>query len=127
MKRSRRSEEEDSGFRSLDSGADFPTPIDPRRHKTSINHQPSTLRMNCQHHLHRGIPARQLARRWFLQECGIGLGAISLSQLAGARSASAATAGGRPQGPHHAPKAKNVIYLFMAGAPSHLELFDYKP
>jgi hypothetical protein len=32
-----------------------------------------------------------------------------------------------PKAPHHAPKARRVIYLFMAGAPSHLELFDYKP
>src|SRR5262245_34750485 len=83
--------------------------------------------MNCQQYLHRSVPARQLARRWFLQDCGIGLGAITLSQLANATSASAATATAGPQGPHHAPRAKNVIYLFMAGAPSHLELFDYKP
>ena len=32
-----------------------------------------------------------------------------------------------PKRPHHAPRAKNVIYLFMAGGPSHLELFDFKP
>src|SRR5262249_20824861 len=32
-----------------------------------------------------------------------------------------------PKSPHHAPKAKRVVYLFMAGAPSHLELFDFKP
>ncbi len=32
-----------------------------------------------------------------------------------------------PQKPHGAPRAKNVIYLFMAGGPSQLELFDYKP
>src|SRR4030095_9178903 len=32
-----------------------------------------------------------------------------------------------PKLPHHAAKAKRVIFLFMAGAPSHLELFDYKP
>ncbi len=32
-----------------------------------------------------------------------------------------------PKAPHFAPKAKHVIFLFMAGAPSHLELFDYKP
>ena len=32
-----------------------------------------------------------------------------------------------PKAPHHAPKAKRVLFLFMAGAPSHLELFDYKP
>ena len=57
-----------------------------------------------------------ISRRWFLQECGVGLGAAALSQLAGA-----------VRKPHHEPKAKAVIFLFMAGAPSHLEMFDYKP
>src|SRR5260221_3994905 len=32
-----------------------------------------------------------------------------------------------PKKPHHSGKTKSIIYLFMAGAPSHLELFDYKP
>src|SRR3954467_10643192 len=62
-----------------------------------------------------------IARRWFLQQCGVGLGAIGLSQLLG-ESAAATT-----RKPHFAPKAKNVIFLFMAGGPSHLELFDNKP
>ncbi len=62
-----------------------------------------------------------VARRWFLQQCGVGLGAIGLAELLGV--ARAAQAGG----PHFAPKAKNVIFLFMAGGPSHLELFDNKP
>lgn len=67
-------------------------------------------------------------RRWFLNECGMGLGALALGSLLGdqSRAATAADAAVVPA-PHHAPKAKNVIYLFMAGAPSHLELFDYKP
>lgn len=83
--------------------------------------------MNCQTHLHHDVPPRQLARRWFLKECGVGLGAIALSQLAGG---SAARAAGDPLAARTAPRparAKNVIFLFMAGAPSHLELFDYKP
>src|SRR5438874_7627052 len=63
-----------------------------------------------------------LARRWFLQECGVGLGAMALGQLLGASENALA-----PKKPHYAPKAKSVIFLFMAGAPSHLELFDYKP
>ena len=65
---------------------------------------------------------KQIARRWFLQECGVGLGAMALSQLLGASENPLA-----PKKPHFPPKAKNVIFLFMAGAPSHLELFDYKP
>ena len=65
-----------------------------------------------------------LARRWFLQQCGIGLGAISLAELLGL---SAAVEPSAERKPHFTPKAKNVIFLFMAGGPSHLELFDNKP
>ena len=83
--------------------------------------------MNCQDHLYRNVPPQTLARRWFLQECGVGLGAIALGQLAGARPAFAAADALAPKQPHYRPRAKNVIFLFMAGAPSHLELFDYKP
>ena len=57
-----------------------------------------------------------VSRRWFIHECGVGLGAIAAQQLLGAS-----------RKPHHAAKAKRVVFLFMAGAPSHLELFDYKP
>jgi hypothetical protein len=77
----------------------------------------------------------EASRRWFLSECGVGLGALALNHLL-ARAGHAAPAGadggapaGRlaPKAPHFAPKAKSVIFLFMAGAPSHLELFDWKP
>ncbi|MCS7026211.1 MAG: DUF1501 domain-containing protein [Bryobacteraceae bacterium] len=69
---------------------------------------------------------KTVSRRWFIEECAIGLGAMALSQLLG--TARAATADPlAPKRPHHPPKAKNVIFLFMAGAPSHLELFDHKP
>jgi uncharacterized protein (DUF1501 family) len=70
---------------------------------------------------------RAISRRWFVQQCGVGMGALSLHSLL---AQSGLASGGdplAPRGPHHAAKAKNVIYLFMAGAPSHLELFDYKP
>src|SRR6266481_219237 len=65
---------------------------------------------------------QQIARRWFLQQCGVGLGAMALGQLLSGSENPLA-----PKKPHFAPKAKSVIFLFMAGAPSHLELFDYKP
>ncbi len=68
-----------------------------------------------------------LARRWFLQQCGVGLGAAALSQLVHAADTSVANDPLASKQPHFAPKAKHVIYLFMAGAPSHLEMFDYKP
>jgi hypothetical protein len=83
--------------------------------------------MNCQDHLNRNIPPRALARRWFLKECGVGLGAIALAQMAGANVVQAAANPLAPKKPPRPAKAKNVIFLFMAGAPSHLELFDNKP
>jgi hypothetical protein len=70
-----------------------------------------------------------IARRWFLGQCGISLGAIGLADLLHS-TASAAPKPADPlaiRKPHFAAKAKNVIFLFMAGGPSHLELFDNKP
>ncbi|MBM4067686.1 MAG: DUF1501 domain-containing protein [Planctomycetes bacterium] len=65
-----------------------------------------------------------VTRRWFLRECGVGLAGIAAgSLLAQERRA----AGNGVRRPHFAPKAKSVIYLFHAGAPSHLELYDPKP
>jgi hypothetical protein len=68
-----------------------------------------------------------LTRRWFLRDCGIGLGAIALSSLLAKEAAAARRGPLAPKRPHFAPKARRVVYLFHAGAPSHLELFDYKP
>ncbi|HYP12415.1 MAG TPA: DUF1501 domain-containing protein, partial [Bryobacteraceae bacterium] len=69
-----------------------------------------------------------ISRRWFIDQCGVGLGAVALHQLGLAQLAAAAEADPlAPKQPHFAPKAKNVIFLFMGGAPSHLELFDNKP
>jgi Protein of unknown function (DUF1501) len=73
---------------------------------------------------------RAITRRHFYRECGVGLGKIALaSLLAGSRSARASESDNplAPRPPHFAPKAKRVIYLFMAGAPSQLDLFDSKP
>jgi hypothetical protein len=87
--------------------------------------------MNCQDHLYRRADPRSISRRWFLGECGVGLGAMALAELMGgaapARAGSAPDDPMAPRAPHFAPKAKRVIFLFMAGAPSHLELFDNKP
>jgi len=72
-----------------------------------------------------------LSRREFLGRSATGLGAAALSYLL-ARDGYAATAegkrfGGLPGVPHFAPKAKRVIYLFMNGAPTHVDLYDWKP
>jgi hypothetical protein len=63
---------------------------------------------------------KQITRRWFFEQCGVGLGTAALGQLL-------CESGLAAQPTHFAPKAKHVIFLFMAGAPSHLELFDNKP
>ncbi|MCB9922842.1 MAG: DUF1501 domain-containing protein [Planctomycetaceae bacterium] len=68
-----------------------------------------------------------LSRRWFLRDCGVGLGAIAANQLLAETGVAATTDLLAPKQPHFPAKAKNIIYLFMAGAPSHLEMFDYKP
>ncbi|HSG68763.1 MAG TPA: DUF1501 domain-containing protein, partial [Planctomycetaceae bacterium] len=68
---------------------------------------------------------RQLARRQFLTKTSLGLGAAALAQIMGGTSTAAS--GGLPGLPHFAPKAKRVIFLMQSGAPSHVDLFDYKP
>jgi hypothetical protein len=83
------------------------------------------------HHFGPGPDRWRINRRWFLQDCAVGLGALALADLfaqEGIAKPQAALADPlAPRKPHYTPKAKRVIYLFMAGAPSHLDLFDYKP
>jgi hypothetical protein len=64
-----------------------------------------------------------LTRRHFFGKSAHGLGIAALSQMMSGHAAAA----GMPGLPHHAAKAKRVIYLFQSGAPSQLDLFDYKP
>jgi hypothetical protein len=77
---------------------------------------------------------QNLSRRHFLRESAAGLGAIALGSLFSCGSGSNGTAAVVqstnplfPKPPHFPGKAKQVIYLHMAGAPSQLELFDFKP
>ena len=73
-----------------------------------------------------------LSRRTFLRGSSLGLGNIALGSLL-ARDGFAHGAtdsinqGARPDLPHHPPRIKRVIFLCMAGGPSHLETFDEKP
>ncbi|MEO0444777.1 MAG: DUF1501 domain-containing protein [Verrucomicrobiota bacterium] len=73
----------------------------------------------------------QATRRQFFETCGIGLGKIALGSLFSgsllAASARAAQTAFMPKATLYGAKAKRVIYLFQAGAPSQLELFDHKP
>lgn len=69
-----------------------------------------------------------MSRRTFLGQSGAGIGAMALASLLNPTGASAAPMGEPALGkPHFPPKVKRVIYLFQSGAPSQLELFDYKP
>jgi len=88
--------------------------------------------MNCQDHLYRNQDPKQVSRRWFIEQCSVGLGAMAFGHLLQNPGFAAPMQEAplnllAPKKPHYAPKAKSVIYLFMAGAPSHLELFDFKP
>lgn len=74
----------------------------------------------------------QQQRRDFLLRSGFGIGSTALATLMDpSLNASAGSGGtanpGLPQFPNFAPKAKRIIYLFMAGGPSHIDTFDYKP
>lgn len=93
---------------------------------------------------HRRSRANAVTRRWFFSQCGMGLAPLAATAL---MQGSSLRAGGMssatcardvpasdtndsplaPRAPHFPGKAKRVIYLFQAGAPSHLELFDPKP
>ena len=72
-----------------------------------------------------------ITRRHFLRDCGVGVGKMALAGLLadklGAQTHAAAVNPMAPRPAHYPGKAKAVIHLFMAGAPSHLDLFDFKP
>src|SRR5712691_7266664 len=70
----------------------------------------------------------EITRRHFFGGVGFGIGSLALAALAD--QTLFAQQPGSPTSPkptHYTPKAKNVIFLFMAGGPSQLDLFDYKP
>jgi len=72
---------------------------------------------------------KRITRRHFFFDNGFGIGSFALANLLGGRAAAQTAAQNplAPKKPHFAPKAKNIIFLFMAGAPSQLDLFDFKP
>src|SRR5947199_922165 len=70
------------------------------------------------------IGGQALTRRHFFSRSSTGIGIAALASLL---SENARASGGLPGLPHFPPKAKRVIYLFQHGAPSQLDLFDYKP
>jgi hypothetical protein len=77
---------------------------------------------------------RAITRRYFFKENGLGIGSIALSLLLNNRlfgqpgeHSVGAVSPLAPKPPHFAPKAKSIIFLFMAGGPSQVDLLDYKP
>lgn len=71
-----------------------------------------------------------ITRRHFLKTCTTGVGGMALGAMMGCNPQLAPTPNVDPlsiRSPHFAPRAKHVIFMHMAGAPSQLELFDYKP
>ena len=64
-----------------------------------------------------------MTRRQLFGRTALGVGTAAMANLIGSES----SASNLRQAPHHTPKAKRVIYLFMSGGPSHLDLWDYKP
>ncbi|HXE55473.1 MAG TPA: DUF1501 domain-containing protein, partial [Tepidisphaeraceae bacterium] len=72
-----------------------------------------------------------MTRRQFFGRTAAGIGTAALASLLNpnmfAQAAQVASAHGVLGDPHFAPRAKRVIYLFMSGGPSHIDLFDYKP
>ncbi|MDA7662860.1 DUF1501 domain-containing protein [Pirellulaceae bacterium] len=74
---------------------------------------------------------KSIARRTFLKDSAMGIGAVALSSLLAAEGTTASSvtqhSGGVIRDLHVPPRAKRVIFLFMAGGPSHVDLFDPKP
>ena len=71
-------------------------------------------------------PSPQLSRRAMLQRSAVGFGSLAMASLLSDESAGVGLTD-HAHVPHHAPRAKRVIFLFMKGGPSHLDTFDYKP
>src|SRR5579863_7264746 len=69
----------------------------------------------------------ELTRRHFFRQTGFGIGSLALGSLLNDRLFAQAANPTAARPPHFAPKTKQIIYLFMAGAPSQLDLLDYKP
>ena len=83
------------------------------------------MKMNLQQHL------QQQTRRHFFNQCGVGVGSIALANLiSGASQGTVSDASSNPLAPkptNFPARAKRVIYMFMAGGPSQLDMFDHKP
>ncbi len=79
----------------------------------------------------KNVALQQQTRRHFFSRCGVGLGSIALADLLGMQASSGESSAMRnplaPKPTHFPPRAKNIIFLFMAGGPSQLDMFEHKP
>ncbi len=100
------------------------------------SHQTSSIRTQMSRQQFRNDRRRSdwvsqaASRRWFIGQCGVGLGHLALATLAAHSASANDTAGANPlavKPPQFPAKVKNVIFLFMGGGPSQFELFDNKP
>ena len=81
--------------------------------------------MNLDKHIHQ--INNHINRRTFLHNGLFSLGGLALSSMSAAPTINSILKGAAPELPHFSPRAKRIIYLFQSGAPSQMELFDYKP
>jgi len=87
--------------------------------------------MRC-HHCAGALPVAGMSRRQVLSRFGMGLGGVALADLLGPGAVASAIPAAQQRGVigaqlHYRARARRVIYLFMAGGPSQMETFDYKP
>ncbi|MCA9151520.1 MAG: DUF1501 domain-containing protein [Planctomycetales bacterium] len=71
--------------------------------------------------------ANYISRRHMLQRCSMGFGAVALTALLQEWNGRASLATTIERQPHHAPRVRSVIFLYMDGGPSQVDTFDYKP
>jgi len=76
---------------------------------------------------HRRFIDSPLTRRDMLQRCANGFGMVALAALLAEDSQGQPATGANLRALHHAPRARNVIFLYMDGGPSQVDTFDYKP
>ena len=84
------------------------------------------MKKKMRHHCGR-FASRPTNRREMLQWCANGFGALALSTLSEPASSAIASGPWAPKPSHFPARAKNVIFLYMDGGPSHVDTFDYKP
>ncbi len=73
------------------------------------------------------FPSKLISRRDYLSKTSMGFGALALSSLMAQKSEASDLPRFAPKQPHHRPKAKSVIFLFMEGGVSQVDSYDYKP